>query len=146
MSTAGDIIIYIERMTMAEVTAQLDTADDVAHFAEMGVLGRLLKERSTDRNIIWVSSVFMDKGGLYASSDELSVAYCGRSLADNGRPRSSAAELRETNRPRSTTAKLEVWDRYVVYPLVRERESIDLDDGVKVNYNNFPQTSLRCRG
>lgn len=63
-----------ERTTMDEAPAQLDIADDIARFAEMGLLGRLLKDRSTGRNIIWASNVFVDKGESYAPSDEILLA------------------------------------------------------------------------
>ncbi len=47
-------------------------------------------------------------------------------------------DARETDRLRSQVAELEAWERDVIYPLAHERIPIDLDDGVKINYNKFP--------
>lgn len=47
-------------------------------------------------------------------------------------------DVRETDRLRAQVAELEAWERDVIYPLAHERILIDLDDGVKVNYNKFP--------
>ena len=47
-------------------------------------------------------------------------------------------DVRETDRLRTQVVELETWERDVIYPLAHERVSIDLDDGVKVNYNKFP--------
>ena len=38
------------------------------------------------------------------------------------------------------------WERDVIYPLAHERVSIDLDDGVKVNYNKFPHALAKVPG
>ena len=43
-------------------------------------------------------------------------------------------------------AEFEQWEREVVYPLAHERVSIDLDDGVKVNYNKFPRALAKVPG
>jgi hypothetical protein len=47
-------------------------------------------------------------------------------------------DVRETDKLRAQVAELEAWERDVIYPLAHERIPIDLDDGVKVNYNKFP--------
>ena len=61
-------------------------------------------------------------------------------------PSASAADAREANRVRGMVAELEQWEREVVYPLAHERVSIDLDDGVKKNYNKFPKALAKVPG
>ena len=61
-------------------------------------------------------------------------------------PGATAADAREANRVRGMIAELEQWEREVVYPLAHERVSIDLDDGVKVNYNRFPRALAKVPG
>lgn len=61
-------------------------------------------------------------------------------------PGASAADAREANKARGMIAELEQWEREVVYPLAHERVSIDLDDGVKVNYNKFPKALAKVVG
>lgn len=61
-------------------------------------------------------------------------------------PSASAADAREANRVRGMVAELEQWEREVVYPLAHERVPIDLDDGVKVNYNKFPKALAKVSG
>ena len=61
-------------------------------------------------------------------------------------PGATAADAREANRVRGMIAELEQWEREVVYPLAHERVSIDLDDGVKVNYNKFPRALAKVPG
>ena len=61
-------------------------------------------------------------------------------------PGASAADLREANKIRASIAELEVWERDVIYPLAHERVRIDLDDGVKVNYNKFPRALAKVPG
>lgn len=61
-------------------------------------------------------------------------------------PGARAADVREANRVRGQIAELEQWEREVVYPLAHERVSIDLDDGVKVNYNRFPRALAKVPG
>jgi hypothetical protein len=61
-------------------------------------------------------------------------------------PGASAADLREANKIRASIAELEQWERDVIYPLAHERVRIDLDDGVKVNYNKFPKAIAKVSG
>ena len=61
-------------------------------------------------------------------------------------PGATAADAREANRVRGMIAELEQWEREVIYPLAHERVSIDLDDGVKVNYNKFPRALAKVTG
>lgn len=53
---------------------------------------------------------------------------------------------REVNRLRAQVKELEDWERDVIYPLAHERVSIDLDDGVKANYNKFPHALAKVPG
>ena len=57
-----------------------------------------------------------------------------------------ASDVREANKVRGMITELEQWEREVVYPLAHERVSIDLDDGVKVNYNKFPRALAKVTG
>ncbi len=49
-----------------------------------------------------------------------------------------AADQKQADKYRNVVKELEEWERSVIYPMAHERISIDLDDGVKVNYNKFP--------
>ena len=57
-----------------------------------------------------------------------------------------AADLKTADRYRAQLAELEVWEKDVMYPLAHERVPIDLDDGVKVNYNKFPNALAKVQG
>lgn len=57
-----------------------------------------------------------------------------------------AADLKAADRMRAQVAELEAWEKEVVYPLAHERVAIDLDDGVKVNYNKFPHALAKVQG
>lgn len=57
-----------------------------------------------------------------------------------------AADLKAADRMRAQVAELEAWEREVVYPLAHERVAIDLDDGVKANYNKFPHALAKVQG
>jgi len=59
---------------------------------------------------------------------------------------SNARDVREADRLRAQLAEVEAWEREVVYPLAHERVSIDLDDGVKANYNKFPKALAKVIG
>lgn len=67
----------------------------------------------------------------------------------------SIASLETSNRPsdqkladkyRNAVKELEEWERDVIYPMAHERISINLDDGVKVNYNKFPYALRKVTG
>jgi hypothetical protein len=47
-------------------------------------------------------------------------------------------DIREADKLKAKVQDVESWERDVIYPLAHERVSIDLDDGVKINYNKFP--------
>jgi hypothetical protein len=47
---------------------------------------------------------------------------------------------------RSVVKELRDWERDVIYPLANQKIEIDLDDGVKVNYNKFPKALAKIPG
>lgn len=57
-----------------------------------------------------------------------------------------AADVKTADRYRAQLAELEAWEKDVMYPLAHERVPIDLDDGVKVNYNKFPNALAKVQG
>lgn len=57
-----------------------------------------------------------------------------------------AADNRQADKYRATVHELTDWERTVIYPLANERVNIDLDDGVKVNYNKFPHALVKVTG
>jgi len=57
-----------------------------------------------------------------------------------------AADVRKADKYRAVVKELTGWERDVVYPLANERVEIDLDDGVKVNYNKFPHALEKVTG
>jgi hypothetical protein len=60
-----------------------------------------------------------------------------RLAAGGGTPRQQAAAQKETDRLRKVLLELEEYEHDVLYPLAPRQLSIDLDDGVKVNYPKF---------
>ena len=65
----------VKEMSKGEgaATPAVDISTDIERFAELGVLGTLLADRSTGGNIIWASNVYSDKGESYAPEDEIFV-------------------------------------------------------------------------
>lgn len=57
-----------------------------------------------------------------------------------------AADNRQADKYRAVVRELTDWERDVIYPLANERIDIDLDDGVKVNYNKFPHALAKVTG
>lgn len=57
-----------------------------------------------------------------------------------------AADNRQADKYRAAVRELTDWERDVIYPLANERIDIDLDDGVKVNYNKFPHALAKVTG
>lgn len=57
-----------------------------------------------------------------------------------------AADQRKADKYRAVVNELTDWERDVIYPLANEHISIDLDDGVKVNYNKFPHALAKVSG
>jgi len=52
-------------------------------------------------------------------------------------PRDKTAALKEIDKVEKAIAELAEYEREVLYPLATQQVAIDLDDGVKVNYNKF---------
>lgn len=57
-----------------------------------------------------------------------------------------AADNRQADKCRAVVRELTDWERDVIYPLANERVDIDLDDGVKKNYNKFPHALAKVAG
>ena len=57
-----------------------------------------------------------------------------------------AADNRQADKYRAVVRELSDWERDVVYPLANERVDIDLDNGVKKNYNKFPRALAKVAG
>lgn len=57
-----------------------------------------------------------------------------------------ASDQKMADKYRSVVKELEEWERDVIYPMAHERIAIDLDDGVKVNYNKFPHALRKVAG
>lgn len=57
-----------------------------------------------------------------------------------------AADNRQADKYRTVVRELTDWERSVIYPLANERVNIDLDDGVKKNYNKFPHALAKVAG
>ena len=57
-----------------------------------------------------------------------------------------ATDNRQADKYRAMVRELSDWERDVVYPLANERVDIDLDDGVKKNYNKFPHALAKVAG
>lgn len=57
-----------------------------------------------------------------------------------------AADNRRADKYRTAVRELSDWERDVIYPLANERVNIDLDDGVRKNYNKFPRALAKVAG
>lgn len=57
-----------------------------------------------------------------------------------------ASDQKQADKYRNVVKELEEWERNVIYPMAHERIAIDLDDGVKVNYNKFPHALRKVTG
>lgn len=57
-----------------------------------------------------------------------------------------ASDQKQADKYHNVVKELEEWERDVIYPMAHERISIDLDDGVKVNYNKFPHALRKVTG
>jgi hypothetical protein len=58
----------------------------------------------------------------------------------------SAKDAAEADKLQNTVVELDAWERDTIYPMANEHIGIDLDDGVKVNYNKFPQALRKVTG
>ncbi|GFG67095.1 hypothetical protein MKUB_45850 [Mycobacterium kubicae] len=68
---------------------------------------------------------------------ESSLQHQERLAAGGGTSRQQAAAQKEADRLRKVLLELDEYEHDVLYPLASQQISIDLDDGVKVNYPKF---------
>ena len=66
--------------------------------------------------------------------------------AGDGTPRQKAAALKEAERLRKVLLELREYEHDVLFPLALQQISIDLDDGVKVNYPKFSSALRTIKG
>jgi hypothetical protein len=84
-----------------------------------------------------VSTVLNEYLREYKAKLESSLQHQGRLAAGGGTPRQQAAAQKEADRLRQVLMELDEYEHDVLYPLASQQLSIDLDDGVKVNYPRF---------
>ncbi len=68
------------------------------------------------------------------------------SISGSASSRDKSAALREIEKLKTTIAELEAYEIEILYPLATQRIQIDLDDGVKVNYNKFGKALKKIDG
>jgi type II restriction/modification system DNA methylase subunit YeeA len=68
------------------------------------------------------------------------------SISGSASSREKTAALREIEKLKTTIAELETYETETLYPLATQRIEIDLDDGVKVNYNKFGNALKKIKG
>jgi hypothetical protein len=68
---------------------------------------------------------------------ESSLQHHERLAAGGGAPRQQAAAQKEADRLRKVLLELAEYEHDILYPLASKQVSIDLDDGVKVNYSKL---------
>jgi hypothetical protein len=69
-----------------------------------------------------------------------------RLAAGGGTPRQQAAAQREADRVRKVLLELDAYEHDALYPLASQQLTIDLDDGVKVNYPKFGAALRKISG
>jgi len=84
-----------------------------------------------------VSTVLNEYLREYKAKLESSLQHHERLAAGGGTPRQQAAAQKEADRLRRVLMELDEYEHDVLYPLASQQLSIDLDDGVKVNYPKF---------
>lgn len=57
-----------------------------------------------------------------------------------------ASDKKLADKYKAQVDELNKWETEVIYPMAHERIAIDLDDGVKVNYNKFPHALRKVTG
>ncbi len=68
------------------------------------------------------------------------------SVSGAATPREKTQALRELEKLEKTLAELRDYESEVLYPLATQRVELDLDDGVKVNYNKLGRALKRVTG
>lgn len=84
-----------------------------------------------------VSTVLNEYLREFESKLEANLQHQERLAAGDGTPREKAAALKEAERLRKVLMELSEYEHDVLYPLASQQVTIDLDDGVKVNYPKF---------
>lgn len=93
-----------------------------------------------------VSTVLNEYLREYKVKLEANLRNLGREATGDGSPRQQAAAAKEVDRLRKILAELSEYEHDVMYPLASEQISIDLDDGVKVNYPKFGRALKKIQG
>jgi len=68
------------------------------------------------------------------------------SISGSASSRDKTAALKEIEKLKTVIAELETYETEILYPLATQRIEIDLDDGVKVNYNKFGNALKKIKG
>ncbi|BBX47677.1 BREX-1 system adenine-specific DNA-methyltransferase PglX [Mycobacterium cookii] len=84
-----------------------------------------------------VSTVLNEYLREFKAKLESSLQHHERLVSAGGTPRQQAAAQKEADRLRKVLLELDEYEHDVLYPLASQQISIDLDDGVKVNYPIF---------
>ena len=84
-----------------------------------------------------VSTVLNEYLREYKAKLQSSLQQQERLAVGGGTPRQQAAAQKEADRLRKVLVELDEYEHHVLYPLASQQLSIDLDDGVKVNYAKF---------
>jgi hypothetical protein len=84
-----------------------------------------------------VSTVLNEYLREFKAKLDSSLQHQERLASGGGTPRQQAAAQKETDRLRKVLLELDEYEHDVLYPLASQQISIDLDDGVKVNYPKF---------
>jgi hypothetical protein len=84
-----------------------------------------------------VSTVLNEYLREYKAKLESSLQHHDRLAVGDGSPRQQASAQKEADRLRKVLLELDAYEHDLLYPLASQQLSIDLDDGVKVNYTKF---------
>lgn len=68
------------------------------------------------------------------------------SISEDSKPAEKNKALKEINKIDNIQAELQEYERDILYPLAAQKIEIDLDDGVKVNYNKFGKALQKVSG
>ena len=93
-----------------------------------------------------VSTVLNEYLREYIAKLQASLQHHDRLAAGEGTPREKAAALKEVERLRKVLLELGEYEHDVLYPLASQQVSIDLDDGVRVNYPKFYPALKKIQG
>jgi hypothetical protein len=84
-----------------------------------------------------VSTVLNEYLREFKAKLESSLQHHGRLAVSGGTPQQQATAQKEADRLRKVLVELDGYEHHVLYPLASKQVSIDLGDGVKVNYAKF---------